>query len=334
MTPPSRTEGLRRSRRLRRRGRLAWARFARTTEESVTAFFAHRGPQFAAAIAFYALFAIFPLAILVVVAFGVVIGDDDAREHVVTFLLDNLPLSADQGRRDLERLLAGVTRDTGALGAVGIGGLVLSASGLMGAARSALNEAFDADLTAPRRPPLQGKALDVLLVFGAGLVIGLSLVLTVAVQVAARKSAELDWLGSFGGTLADWLLKLGPLIPVLLALAVFWTLYVVVPMRRVRFRDVWPGAVVAALGYELVKTGFGVYLDGFADYSAVYGSLGAVVAFLVFVLLAAGVFLLGAEVAARWPAVRDAGEDDLLAPGEPIGPRVRRLLVGLARRTE
>lgn len=324
--PPGRSD------RLRRRGRLAWSRFARTTEQSVQAFFDHRGPQFAAAIAFYALFAIFPLAILVVVAFGVIIGDDDARRHVVDFLLDNLPLTADQGRDDLERLLRGVTRDTGALGAVGVGGLILSASGLMGATRSALNAAFDADQTESRRPPLQGKALDVLLVFGAGLVIGLSLMLTVGLQLAARETADLDWLGSFGGTLASWILNLGPLIPVWLAVGVFWTLYVVVPMRRVRFRDVWPGALVAALGYELVKTGFGIYLDGFGDYSAVYGGLGAIVAFLVFVLLAAVAFLLGGEVAARWPSVRDATDEDLLAPGEPIGPRVRRLIVGLARR--
>jgi membrane protein len=326
VTPPSP------SARLRRRARVAWSRFARTTEESVSAFFEHRGPQFAAAIAFYALFAIFPLAILVVVAFGVVIGDADARRHVVDFLLDNLPLSSGAGRHDLERLLAGVTRDTGALGALGVGGLIISASGLMGAARNALNAAFDADDSDRRRPPLQGKLLDVLLVFAAGVVIGLSLVLTVGIQVAARETQDTEWLGAFGGTLADWLLRLGPLIPSLLALGVFWTLYVVVPVRKVRFRDVWPGAVVAAGGYELVKTGFGIYLDGFGNYSAVYGSLGAIIAFLVFVLLAAGVFLLGAEVAARWPSVRDATEDDLLAPGEPIGPRVRRLLIGLARR--
>lgn len=300
----------------------------------MSAFFEHRGPQFAAAIAFYALFAIFPVAILAVVAFGVVIGDDDARRHVVDFLLDNLPITPDQGRSDLERLLEGVTRDTGALGALGIGGLIISASGLMGAARNALNAAFDADVTTNRRPPLQGKLLDVLLVFGAGLVIGVSLMLTVALQVAARESSELDFLGSFAVTLAEWLLRLGPLIPVVLAIGVFWTLYVVVPMRRVRFRDVWPGALFAGLALEVVKTGFGIYLEGFGDYSAVYGSLGAVIAFLVFVLLGAGVFLLGAEIAARWPSVRDASEDDLLAPGEPIGPRLRRLLVGLARRTD
>lgn len=328
MTSPGSSE------RLRRRGRLAWSRFARTTEESVSAFFEHRGPQFAAAIAFYALFAIFPLAILAVVAFGVVIGDDDARQHVVDFLLDNLPITPDQGREDLERLLEGVTRDTGAIGALGLGGLLISASGLMGAARNALNVAFDADMTKNRRPPLQGKALDVLLVFGAGLVIGISLMLTVALQVAARETGELDVLGSFAATLADWLLKLGPLIPVVLAIAVFWTFYVVVPLRRVRIRDVWPGAIFAGLALEVVKTGFAIYLDGFSNYSAVYGSLGAVIAFLVFVLLAASVFLLGAEVAARWPSVRDASEDDLLAPGEPIGPRVRKLLVGLARRTD
>lgn len=327
------TASPRRADRLRLRGRLAWSRTSRIAEQSVAAFFTDRCPQFAAAIAFYALFGIFPLAILAVVVFGLVIGDEDARRHVVDFLLDNLPLTQDQGRADLERLLGGVTRNTGALGAVALAGLVFSASGLMGAARNALNAAFDAH-DSYRRPPLQGKALDVLLVFATGFVIALSLVLTFALQLAARESAEIDWLGGFAQTLADALLRLGPLIPAALALAVFWLLYVVVPTTQVRVRDVWPGAVLAAVGYELTKWGFGAYLDGFGNYSAVYGSLGGVIAFLVFVLISAAVFLLGAEVAARWPSVRDATDEDLLAPGDPIGQRLKGLLIGFVKRVD
>ncbi len=319
--------------RLRLRGRLAWSRTVRIVEQSVGAFFTDRCPQFAAAIAFYALFAIFPLAILAVVVFGMVIGSDDAREHVVEFLLDNLPLTEDQGRADLERLLEGVTRNTGTLSAVAFVGLVFSASGLMGAARNALNAAFDAH-DAARRPPAQGKALDVLLVFAAGFGVALSLVLSFILQFVARRSAELDWLGGLGQTLADLLLALGPLIPAALALIVFWGLYVVVPTTRVRVRDVWPGAVFAALGYELTKWAFALYLEDFGNYSAVYGSLGGVMAFLAFVLISASVFLLGAQIAARWPSVRDATDEDLLAPGAPFGQQVKGLVIGLFRRRE
>jgi len=309
-------------RRLRFRLRVAWARFARVTEASVSDFFADRCPLFAAAISYYALFAIFPLAILAVVAFGLVISQESAREHVVTFLLDTLPLSRDQGRADLERLLDGVTGNPGALSAIGIGGLIFAASGLMGAVRNGLNVAFEAG-TESGRPFLHGKLLDVLLVLGAGMVIGLSLALTVVLRLSADAAGS-----AVGGTL----LQVGELIPFVLSVLVFTILYVVVPERRIRVRDAVVGAVVAGVGYELTKNGFSVYLDHFGNYSAVYGSLGAIVAFLVFVLLAAGVFLFGAEVAGHMCDVRNADEDDLLKPGEPVLARLRDLALSWVRR--
>jgi membrane protein len=309
---------------------VGWARFARLIERSVSEFFADRCTQFAAAIAYYALFSIFPFAILAVVVFGLVISGEEARTQVINFLLDNLPLSQTSGRSDLNRLLTGVTQSAGTLGVVGVAGLVFSASGLMGAIRNALNAAFDAGEI--RRPPLQGKALDVLLVFGTGVVIGVSLGLTLFIRLVARASSDVSALGGIGPAIGGAILQAGQFVPLLLSLAVFTFLYVVVPTRRVRVRDVWPGAILAGLGYEAVKTGFSAYLGGFANYDIVYGSLGAVVAFLVFVLVAAAVFLLGGEMAAEWPRVRDATEEDLLAPAEPIGRRVWRLLRGLVRR--
>jgi membrane protein len=321
------------SARVRSRLRLARARLGRLAERSVAEFFDDGCPQSAAAIAYYALFSLFPLVILVVVAFGLVLDDDDAREQVVDFLLDRLPLQPGRGQTDLEQLLRGVTRNGGTLGVVGLLGLLFSASGLMGAIRNALNKAFDAT-EHRRRPPLQGKALDVLLVFFAGAMIAVSLALTIVTRLAAQASARLDELGAAGETIGSALLSVGQLAPVLLSFAVFSFLYVAVPTRKVRWREVWPGALLAAVGYEVAKTGFSVYLANFGDYSAVYGSLGAIVAFLVFVLLAAMVFLLGGEVAAEWPRVKRAEEADLLAPGEPLRRRLVRLLRGLVVRPD
>lgn len=313
-----------------RRLRVARARTARLIERSVSEFFDDRCPQQAAAISYYALFSIFPLTILAVVGFGLVVSDASARQQVINFLLDNLPLSSTTGRNDLDRLLSGVTASAGALSVVGFIGLVFAASGLMGAIRTALNAAFDAH--EDRRPFVEGKALDVLLVFATGLLIGVSLGLTLFVRLVARASADVDALGGVGTTIGTVILDVGQLVPFLLSFVVFAFLYVVVPTRRVRIRDVWLGALVTSLGYELIKTAFSAYLSGFANYDVVYGSLGAIVAFMVFVLLVAAMLLLGGEMASEWPAVRDATEEDLLAPGEPFWPRLRRLLRSLVFR--
>ena len=315
-TSSARTRALRR---LRRSGRVIRALAARSAGE----FFEDGCPQRAAAISYYSLFALFPLAILAVVAFGIVISRADARTQVIRFLLDNLPLQRGAGRADLEQLLRGVTRNSATLGAVGAAGLVFSASGVMSAIRHALHDAFDR--REESRPPVTGKAFDILLVVVAGTFALISLGLTLAVRFAAS-------IGGNGGGLAahvgQALLDLGELLPLVLAFGVFVFLYRVVPTGTVRLRDVWPGALVAALGYELAKLGFGFYLQNFKSYSAIYGSIGAVIAFLVFVFITANVFLFGAEVASEWPGVRDSSDEELAGGGGPSWrERIRGLFV-------
>ncbi len=287
--------------------RLAWTRAGRLAERSLDEFFKDGCPQRAAAISYYALIALFPLAILTVAGFGLFVSQANARRQVIDFLLGHLPLQAGRGRAQLEQLLLGVTHDQATVTTLGALGLVLSASGLMAAIRHALNAAFDC--RDDGRPPVQGKLVDLLLVFCAGAFVIASLALTVLLRVA-------------GHGVAGALLDAGPALPTALSFVAFAFLYRVVPTGGVRLHDVWPGALVAALGYELAKTAFGFYLAGFGNYSAVYGSLGAVVAFLIFALLGANIFLLGAEVASEWPGVRDASPAQL-AGGSAGGLRAR-----------
>jgi membrane protein len=71
-------------------------------------------------------------------------------------------------------------------------------------------------------------------------------------------------------------------------------------MHQEPLRDIWPGAVVAAIGLTLVKVGLGLYFDQLTDFGAIYGSLGAAMALLVFVYAAANVVVFGAEFASEW----------------------------------
>jgi membrane protein len=122
------------------------------------------------------------------------------------------------------------------------------------------------------------------------------------------------------------LVDAGKLVPLLIALIIFAGLFRVIPAQRQRVRDTWPGVVFAAVAYELAKYGFALYLAHFADYGAVYASLGSVIAFLVFVFVAANVALLGAEFASEWRCVR-AGMYD--GPADPFLRQLRGFLRGL-----
>lgn len=315
---------------LRQRVQNGGRHAAKVAERTVVDFFADRCTQLAAAISYYALFAIFPLAILAVGIFSLVIGEEQARTDVLDFLTRRLPVTDDTGRQDIATLLQDVIANSG-FQIVGAVGLVISASGLMGAVRNGLNTAWDLE---DRRPPLRGKVLDILLVPGVGAVIAASFALSVGRRWFVELGEEIgDPVAGPATVLAGtgtWAIPLG------ISLAVFTLLYRLIPACQVRWADAITGAAVATLGYELAKLGFGFYLDNLADYGAVYGSLGAVVAFVFFVFLVANIFLVGAEVASERPRVLAGhyygGPPDDRSLGRQVVDAVKGLLIDTEER--
>jgi membrane protein len=285
----------------------------------------HHGTQSAASMAYYALFSIFPTAIVLTAIAGLVLDERTVRTDVVDFLLNSLPINGDaQGRQDLESLVVGVTHNSGAVGLFGGLVLLVSASALISATRNSIDTIFGGSVT---RGALRGKALDLLLVLGIGLLFIASL--------ASTLLSGLD-VGSGGGVLQaieSALTASGFILPAILSSIVFSVAYTILPVERLQLRDVWPGVVFAVVGYEVLKLGFSLYVDNFANYNVVYGSLGAAMAFMFFVYLASVVFLLGAEVASLWPRIRagefDSSDDD---DGPSTGEQVTDFVRSLVRR--
>jgi membrane protein len=81
-----------------------------------------------------------------------------------------------------------------------------------------------------------------------------------------------------------------------LAFLVFLLLYKFIPSIRPKWKDIWLGALVAAISFEITKIIFLVYLRIFNPYNLVYGSIGALIAFLMWTYLSALVFLFIAKV--------------------------------------
>ena len=77
-------------------------------------------------------------------------------------------------------------------------------------------------------------------------------------------------------------------------------LYIVLPNTHVRWRDAAAGGLVAALLFEALKFGFGVYIRNFGAYETIYGALSALPVFLVWMYLSWAVILSGAIVAAAF----------------------------------
>ncbi len=254
-----------------------------------------RGHRDAAQIGFFAVLSFVPLAMLLVGAFGLFFDDAEIRRRVVEAVFENVPLSQDSDRERLEATVGDALDNTGQLGPIAVLLLIAAASGVMGALRHAINEAWDIHT---RPPLLRRKALDVALVLGAATVLFFSLSLT-----ATRRAA--DELGDAG-----WALDLvGDLLPFVFTVSVVGFLYRILPSPRPRTREIWPGAVVAAALISLVRGALELYFEYLADFGALYGSLGALMALLIFVYAVSLVLVFGAEYASEWSRLPDSDED-------------------------
>ncbi len=284
-------------------------------------------PQMAAAISYYVLFSLFPLVIFSIGVLGLVLQDNDIERRLVEDLTGLLPVD-EQGARDVEAAVRELTgRASGALGLLGLLGLAWAGSAMFAVIHRSLDIAFD---LSSRRPFVRQKLVDFGMMALVGGVFLASLGATTTLRVAREAVEDTLVLGDLAGSLGfGWSIAVFLVLSAFSFIA-FALLYWLVPATHVRFRHVLPGALLAALLLEALKLAFSVYLEHFSRYDLIFGSLGAVVAFLFLVFLGANTLLLGAEISANYPRVARGDYDR--PPGVPrltMRETVWRLLRGL-----
>jgi membrane protein len=271
---------------------------------------ADRCRQIAAAISYHVLFALVPFFTLVGTIAALFLDDPERRRDFTEYLVRRFPLTAQAGV-DIGRILSDLPTPASLIGVLSIVALVWSASGMTAPVRVGVTAAFDHGLT---RPYFHSKLVDVLLVLAVGcffvLSFALSLVVNAIEQWSERVAGPLAAAGFGRGSVLAYV------VPVMLGFAVLLALYRLVPWTRLPFRQLWIGALFAAVASEAIKIGFSYYLVRIARYDVLYGSLGAVFAFLLVVYLQAAVLLLGAELASAWSksALRPREESQQSAP--------------------
>jgi membrane protein len=284
-------------------------------QKTVAGFLHDRCTLAAAAIAYHALLSIFPLAIVFVWVGTWFIADQDAISEVVEFITDEVVLTP-AATADLESQLETAIDAARPAGIIGLVVLMWTASALMTAIRRSVNLAWG---SAAPRFYLLGKLIDIAIVAMVGVLIGLSVLISLARSLVPDVVDDL----------------LGPallLAPLLITFASLLAAYRFLPVVRTYVREVWPAALVGAMAFEVLKFGFAVYLDTFSNNEVIYGSLGAVIGFMVFVYLAANVLLLGAEMAAELPRVRAGIYDTESSPPRvSLSQRIRDVFQGATR---
>jgi membrane protein len=285
--------------------------FVRALPRAVEDMFKDRCPQYAAAISFRVLFSLFPLTILLVSIFGLVLQDDELRTSVIDEILGVLPVST-EGEDDIRSSIESLASPFSAIGLVSLVALLWGASGMMASLRIGL----EAALKVPQgRPAARAKLVDFILVGISGLlvivVIGISTFAALAGRAVDWLSEQLDieLVTSPSGTVVREVLQI-VLIAVMTLL-----LYRYVPAGKLGRRAALAGASFTGIGIWGAAKVLGVVFD-FHRYNVIYGSLASVMAFLFFVYVAAFILLLGAEFAYAWS----------LPPGPP-GPPLRTRVI-------
>lgn len=279
-----------------------WRVPLRILGRATTSFIEDGGSRMAAAISYYALFSLFPITLLAVSIFGIVLRAPRIQEQVLNAIITFLPTQDES----IANSLRSVAKLGPTLTIISALGSIWTAGALSAAVRSALDVAFDVTVG---RPWVRAKLIDYMLLPIIGLPLLGGVVLTAAWRLVqtyvARAVAQVDSpISTSFFANAGFFWNAGVLaIPFLLSFIAFLLMFWLLPNRAVRFRHIWPAAILAALGFEGLKAGFAAYVENFASFDVIYGSLGSVIVLLFWVYLVANLVIFCGEVAAEVPHV-------------------------------
>ena len=272
---------------------------------TVLAFDQDGGSLRARSISYYALFAVFPALMLLIVVASTVLTSEEVQETVMALVAEYMPIALDVVAANIEHLLD--TRET--VGLVALVGLLWSASGVFSALYRAVNRAWGIR---------KSKLVLSEKVYGLAMVSVIAGLFLFTLSIDPLVSLARTWPTSLLGwqpaipltarpatdRLVGWL---SSLVPALSSAGAFVLMYRTMPRAPVRWRDVWLGGLFAGLLWQAGQKLFAWYLGNFATYNVIYGSMGAIIGFLLWSYLSAQIFLLGAEFTAEYSRWRRAG---------------------------
>lgn len=256
-------------------------------ENAVKTFTEKQAAQASAGLAYYAIFSIFPLLLVFIAAGSYFLDRDQVFDTVTQFIQQALPISRQIINENLQEIL----KERGTAGIISILTLLWSASGMFTSLAYNINLAWP---RASRRNFLQNRLVGLWMIVGLIALIVLSLILSWVtnrlpfMDIADASPSDLILLRLIS-ILGSWLI----------IFLVFLTLYHWIPTLRVRWSATLWGALIASLAWKAVTASFGWYLgSSFGQYQLVYGSLGAIVAFLFLIYIISLITLFGAHLCA------------------------------------
>ena len=259
-------------------------------KQTITEFSEDKVPRLGAALAYYTIFALAPLLLIVIAIAGLAFGHDAAQSRIFAQMKGALGPATAGGIQQMVTN-AGKSKSGGTIATiVGVITLILGASGVFGQLKDALNTIWDVE---PKKGGgilalIKGRFLSFAMVFGIGFLLLVSLVMDTAIAAVGMYAKN-----NLPGGEALWhIAELGLsfcVVTVLMAM-----IFRLLPDLKIEWRDVWLGGALTSLLFVLGKFALGIYFARSAVGSS-FGAAGSLVIVLLWVYYSAQILLFGAE---------------------------------------
>jgi len=267
--------------------RLAWRNILAILRETFFTFREARAPEAAASIAYYALFSLFPLVLLLVVGGSFFLQRAVVQEQLVAWIGEIIPGSVDLINQNIQRVLN--LRST--FGFIAIISLLWSSSGVFNTIALNINRAWP---DAPRRSYVSNRAMALVM---AGGLIGISFIALVMKTLVRVLPEHIPLLGITGWQTSTLWQLFVIISPPVLSFLILWVLYWWIPNIGVSGRASSIAALITAFIHRLFSFAFSWYLgSGLERYELVYGSLSTIVVLMFWIYFTSWITLWGAHL--------------------------------------
>ena len=263
---------------------------------------------FASSIAYYALLSLFPFFMLVFSFLGGLTASAPDRSKILGFVLRYFPQQFEFVDKQLQAFEASSVQ----LGVAGSILMVWAAMGVFGAVTSAINHAWGVE----KQPNyFKHKLISFVMLLASGVLLMVGLLLVSFINVTeSRWFASVLLMTPGLEVVQGFAVKSGS---TLLFILIVGMVFYFVPNAKVRFRDVWVGAILTGLLWRAALSGFSWYVRDLTRFSVIHGQIAAVVVFLLWVYISAVILLYGAEMTAAYARLRRHRPDELPAAPTP-----------------
>ena len=248
-----------------------------------------RAPRLGAALAYYTVFSLVPLLIIIIALIGLVFGQEAAQSAIMAQIAH---LVGEQSAAAIKDMIQRASQpSTGLLATlIAIVTLLVGASGVFGQLQDALNAVWGVE-------PKEGRGIwgfikDRFLSFVA--VLGTGFLLLVSLVLSSALAAFGKWFSGLLPLPEAVLETFNFLLSFVVVTGLFALIFKVLPDARIAWRDVWVGAALTSALFTIGKFAIGLYL-GKSDVGSAYGAAGSLVIVLVWVYYSAQILLFGAE---------------------------------------